>query len=228
MVRFGFAETLDLVRSWGLRPLLRVLWGHFVWRKETKILGYTSLDNPIPCVVPSVAVTIRSATLDDLDRLQDLLSEAGRWQSIVRLREWILRGDLFLIAEHNAQIVGYVVAQLQVLLRDRPLLQGIRGSLGIRDGDAWGAEALVRPSYRGKRIYPALSAELYRRAKEAGVRRILRIIDVNNVNSLAAHRRHGTQRAAYELSISRFLFFKSVRWKRLDGDLKNDLDPPMA
>lgn len=216
MSNFSLREIIQYAQDFGLIGLLNELWKHLVYRHETQIITSRPLNEPILEIAPPTNIFFRSASINDIEMIRDALAEANWHRSVSRLRYWITNGDPFIVAEHDGLLIGYAVLSLKVFLRDRLLLRSIQNAIDIRSDDAWGADAFVRPSYRGKNIYPALAIELFKKGKKARVHRVLGAITVNNNSSRAAHKRLGC-REICEVSFWRFLFFSGMRYRILNG-----------
>jgi GNAT superfamily N-acetyltransferase len=155
--------------------------------------------------------------MNDIESIRDALVEAGWDRSISRICHWLANGDPFIVAEHDGRIIAYAILSLKVFIRDQLLLQSIQNAIEIKKGDGWGTDALVRPSYRGKNLYPSLATELLKQGKKAGVLRVLGAVDVKNRSSRAAHRRLGCHEIC-EVSYWQFLFFRGTRHKLLNEE----------
>ena len=212
MTKFRFSEILDQVKSRGFAKCLRIAWGHFIFRKEKKIIAPFYLDRPFLDIQPPEGINIRDALIDDVNKIQDIFVGSHWYRSKDRLYQWISDGEPVLVAEDNGQIIGYMAGTLKIQLRDRLLLEGVTKAMNVNENDCWGGDAFVLKSYRGKHIYPALGIAFAQRAKQAGKRRILGSISLNNHASRAAHRRFGCIEEC-ELSIWRILFLKGSRSK---------------
>lgn len=214
MTTFKFSEILDQVKSRGFVKCFRIAWEHFIFRKEKKIIAPFYLDRPFLDIKTPEGINIRDAVMDDVDRIQDIIVGSPWYRSKDRLRQWISDGELVLVAEDDGQIIGYMAGTLAIQLRDRLLLDGVTKAMNVNENDCWGGDAFVLNSYRGKHIYPALGIAFAQRAKQAGKRRILGSISLNNHASRAAHRRFGCIEEC-ELTIWRILFLKGSHSKAI-------------
>lgn len=214
MTIFKLSEILELVKIKGFVKCFRIAWGHFIFRKEKKIIAPFYLDRPFLNIQTPEGINIRDALIDDVERIQEIFVGSHWFRSKDRLYQWISGGDLVLVAEEDGQIIGYMAGTLKIQLRDRLLFEGVSKAMNINEDDCWGGEAFVLKSYRGKHIYPALGIAFAQRAKQAGKRRILGSISSNNHASRAAHRRFGCIEKC-ELTIWRILFLKGSRFKAL-------------
>ena len=210
MTTFRFSEILEFVKTRGLVKCFRTVWRYFIFRKEKKIIAPFYLDRPFLDIQPPEGINIRDASMDDVDRIQDIFAGSSWHRSKERLCQWIYDGEPVLVAEDRRKIIGYMAGTLTIQLRDRLLFEGVRKAMNVNQHDCWGGDAFVLKSYRGRHIYPALGIAFAKRAKRAGKHRILGSISFNSHASRAAHRRFGCIEEC-ELTIWRILFLKGSR-----------------
>jgi len=142
-----------------------------------------------PAPSPAPAVTVREATLGDVDTLTAMLVEVageGRWIGAeapvdVERRRRRMAADMdaedviVLVAEAGGEPVGQLGLQL--------------ARYGVAD-----LGMLVAAGWRGRGVGTALLAEAVRRAREAGAHKIALQVWPHNTAAIALYERFGFQR----------------------------------
>ena len=187
----------------------------FIFYRYKQFVMALSLEDPIPEIQCSRDITIRMATLADVDELYQSITKHKEWPSDwlrtrKQLSEWIAKGYPFFLAAAEDKTIGYTCVLLEVPSR-HPILGK---SIDFKDGDAWGGDAFVLSRYRGRRIFPALAVEAMKCAKAAGYRRILADVSPNNSAARSAHRKIGYTDMKLVTS-ARILFYKRTNVKSL-------------
>ncbi len=137
-------------------------------------------------------ITVRPATLDDVDALVAILVEVageGRWIGteapfdVERRRQRMvedIEGDdaIVLVAEAGGEPVGHLGLHL--------------ARYGVAD-----LGMVVAPAWRGRRVGTALMAEAVERARAAGAHKIALQVWPHNAAAIALYERFGFQREGY-------------------------------
>jgi GNAT superfamily N-acetyltransferase len=190
----------------------------FIFDGEKHILVVVSLDDTVPEIQPLYDITVREASLDDFDEMQQTFREYNRWWlNKENFSKYTSKGHSFLLAIADGKIVGYSFVSSDIVSRNPALIASVIKAGNFKDEDAWGAEAFVLPSYRGKKIYPTLGIETLRWAKRSGFRRILGYVSPVNPSARAAHKKLGGKEIK-EVTIYRILFFTRTKIKPLNQD----------
>ena len=151
---------------------------------------------------PSPSVTVRPATLDDVDAVVAMLAEVageGRWIATEapvdvdrrrrRMVEDIEREDaVVLVAEAGGQPVGELVLHLAGY--------GV-ADLGMAGYGVADLGMAVAAAWRGRGIGSALLAEAIDRARKAGAHKVALQVWPHNIAAIALYERFGFQREGY-------------------------------
>lgn len=125
---------------------------------------------------------IRRAAPDDLDRILAIEGASfGREAYDCKLFAHFLRqcGDLFLVAERNRQVCGYIVTC-------------IRGGRGVARAEL--VSVAVEPAKRTKGTASALLESTLRRLRRRGVQRLNLVVRSDNRPALAFYEKYGFRR----------------------------------
>jgi GNAT superfamily N-acetyltransferase len=148
------------------------------------------LQDPIPEVKPPIELEIGIATIDDLRSIEDRMDGASE-KFFHGDKEFFLaavkRGNTCFVAKTNGQIAGYT----WVNFHDVPLFFDAVARYP-RD-TAHTFNALVFPEYRGKKVFQAISRELYTYLKSQGYRYACNLISRNNVPAIRAKQTAGAR-----------------------------------
>jgi ribosomal protein S18 acetylase RimI-like enzyme len=164
------------------------------------------LTEPILVPQPRLPITIRLATMADLDKFDG----AATFSEIKAYAKRFARGHICFIALYQDRLVGYNWAATEVDLELE------RAAVRLQPGDAYSGYAFTVPAYRGQGIVPALAAHRFRYLQEIGCQRAIAIVDVKNHAALAAGRKVGYQeigRATYR----RILWWRTFRYHNSDS-----------
>jgi len=206
----SFNEIIEYAREHGSISVLKAGTKRFIFRNEKEILLSLSLEDPLPEIQPLHRISIRKATLEDVEELSKYW-----WRSKKQLYEWIKRGYPFFLAIEGDKIIGYTSISLELPERDPIFIEAINKAVGLRDDDVWGTGAFVHPAYRGRNIYPALGVEVMKYTRQAGYRRVLATLSSNNSSSRIANKKIGYKEIR-EITFFRILFFRRTRIRSLN------------
>jgi len=155
-------------------------------------------------------VTIRPADLSDAKAISVLMiansasqggSLAGDW-SLPLVESWIARGDLVLVAEREARIVGVLFTTERRHASGPPVLAMVKAWPGDPDAYLYGP-VCVEVGERGHGIFETLCGELQSRIPD---RDGMLFINRDNLPSLRAHARVGMKPvASFSLGGNEFL-----------------------
>ena len=159
------------------------------------------LTEPIIVPQPRLPITIRLATIADLDRFDGIAT----FSEIKAYVKRFARGHICFIALHQDQLVGYNWVTPEV----DPELEG--APVRLQPGDAYVGYAFMVPAYRGQGIMPALIAHRSRYLQERGYQRVIAIADVKNQAVLATCRKVG-YREIDRATFQRILWWRTFRY----------------
>jgi GNAT superfamily N-acetyltransferase len=156
-----------------------------------------SLLEPLPVVEPHLPVALRLATEADLECFQGLVPPSEMRHFACRLAH----GRYCFLAFHGGNLAAYCWATTRVEFDVDNL------EIRLQPGDVYADDAYTVPAYRRQRIQTALHVYRLEYMKRLGCRRVVAIVDKNNVNSQRIVRKLG-----YEEVDS--LCFRRVLWRR--------------
>jgi GNAT superfamily N-acetyltransferase len=143
------------------------------------------LDEPFPEYLPSIPVTVREITQEDLDRFRQPRSLL-REHRIAEFAERLKTGRVGVIALTNDQVAGYAWLSLKTEI-DRRL--GVE--ISLQEGEGYFLDMFIFPAFRGHRIYPSLQAYRFNCLRRLGCRIAYGIVAAGNVPALKWHERFG-------------------------------------
>ncbi len=167
-------QLVDYVRTRGVWATLRRLFTQFVFTREHYVLTYKPMDGEIPLVTARVPGTIRLARLDDLERLRVFAHHYTDEQ----FRRWIEAGPYLYVFEHERKLIGY-----RLITRELPRVGVARRVVRLEATDTWVVNAYTLEPYRAARIGSALASHILRENQQAGFRREVSLIRIDNVAS---------------------------------------------
>ncbi|MFQ6087721.1 MAG: GNAT family N-acetyltransferase [Candidatus Methanofastidiosia archaeon] len=144
---------------------------------------------------PQLEVTIRQATLDDIERFRPITSPWQLWHFSYRLhRDHIC----FITLLPDGEIVNYRWVSPELILGTYPI--------PLEPGDTYSGPAYTLPAYRRLGLNEANFAECCRFLREHSYKRILAIVETDNVASLEFCQKVGYQ------EIGQVTFFTFFGW----------------
>jgi ribosomal protein S18 acetylase RimI-like enzyme len=141
------------------------------------------LDEPLPNSQPQLEVTIRQATLDDIEKLRPIIVSWQLRQFVQRMR----RGHIcFITLLPDGRIANY-----RWLSPELSSLESYH--IPLEPGDIYLSFAYSLPAYRRMGLSGANFATCCRFLREQGYRRLLTRVEVGNIAALALCRKLGYQ-----------------------------------
>lgn len=207
---YKIEKIIKYAKDHGLLGLFKAGIRRFIFRWEKKVVTCISLAEPLPAVQSLQDITIRKATLTDVDELHKLIA-GDNWPHYRKeIGDWIAKGYPVLLSLAGDKIVGYVCISYEFPPK-HPLFGKV---INLQDADAFGADAFVLPAYRGKNIYPVLVSEALKCTAGAGYQRVLGEIFLTNLASRSSHQKIGCKEMK-EIKFIKILFFKRISVKSL-------------
>jgi GNAT superfamily N-acetyltransferase len=177
-----------LIAREGLSGILRMsshrLLSH-IFDLRRAIVFERSLNQPIPECSPSMNVTLREMTLEDLERFREPESYL-RERRIINFAGQLKIGRTAMIALADDRVVGYGWLSLENV-RERGI--GVEVSLG--EGEGYIYDGFIFPSSRGRRIYPYLIAWRLNWLKRHGCKTVYSIVLTGNRSAVNWHQKMG-------------------------------------
>lgn len=162
--------------------LLRTVRRRFSIVYQRYVIMARPLDEPLPNSQPQLEVTIRQATLDDIERFRPITVS---WQ-LRQFTQWLRRGNICFIALlPDGRIVNYGWSSDEAWEEPCPI--------ELEPGDVCSSFAYTLPAYRRMGLHEANFAARCRFLREQGYKRVLVQVETGNVASLALCRKVGYQ-----------------------------------
>jgi L-amino acid N-acyltransferase YncA len=146
----------------------------FFFSYQRYVLLARPLDQPLPSSSqPQLEVTIRQATLDDIERFRPIAASWQLWQFTRRLR----RGHIcFITLLPDGRLVNYGWSSHEIW---EPC------PISLEPGDVYSSPAYTLPAYRRMGLHEANFAARCRFHREQGYKRIVAQVKSDNAASLA-------------------------------------------
>ncbi len=203
-VMLSAGEIIEYAREYGLLSLFKAVANRFVFCREEQILLSLSLEEPLTEIQLPPNITMRAATLADVEELCRPFIKHNHLRSKKQISKWIAKGYPFFVAIADNKIVGHNCVAIGRPPVDLNLLKAINFK-----GDAWGSDAFVLPAYRGNMLYPALAIETMKCVKALGYRRVFGLVLRNNIFARSAHKKIG-YKAVHNVTVFRILFYERM------------------
>jgi GNAT superfamily N-acetyltransferase len=172
---------------------LRAMRHRFLFSCQRYVLLARPLDQPLPSSQSQLEVTIRQATLDDIERFERFRPITRPWH-LGQFTQRLRGGQLcFITLLPDGQIVNYGWASPEVWGEPYPI--------PLETGDIYSSFAYTLPAYRRLGLHEANFAARCRFLRERGYQRILALVETGNVATLAL-----CQKVGYH-EIGRVTFF---------------------
>jgi ribosomal protein S18 acetylase RimI-like enzyme len=168
-----------LQRDWPA-ILLNTVRRRFYIHCQRYVVLARSLDEPLPSSQPQLGVTIRQATLDDIERFRPITVS---WQ-LRQFFQRMCRGHIcFITLLPDGRIVNYGWSSDEASQEPCPT--------PLEPGDACSSFSYTLPAYRRMGLHEANFAARCKFLREQGYKRVLAQVETDNVASLALCRKVG-------------------------------------
>ena len=202
---FSISENIEYIKEHGLMSLLKARLTRFFFVYEEWLLISLSIGDVPPEVQPSPNITIRRATLADVDKLSGMLIKHHYLRSKKQLSKWIEKDYYFFLAIAEGKIVSY----LCIAPEATGIASNIIKAVNFKDTDTWAVDAFVLPEYRGNKIYSTLKIEIIKCLEKVGYRRVFGLVLRDNFSARAAYKRIGYKPVLY-VTVFKLLFHRMM------------------
>jgi ribosomal protein S18 acetylase RimI-like enzyme len=152
------------------------------WRKA--IIFERSLVEPFQEVIPKANVTIRRATIDDMDKFVGLVDK----DKYFRFQQRFKQGKICFIVLDGDKVVAFSWISFQNEYNSE-----WRCEVKLKDNEAYVFDSFIDPAYRHKRLHSALIFQKFLYLQMQGYQKAIGYVDVDNTYSLKALASSGHQ-----------------------------------
>jgi GNAT superfamily N-acetyltransferase len=172
------------------------------------------LNQPIPECPPSMHVTLREMTLEDLKRFREPESYL-RERRIINFARQLKTGRTAVIVLADDRVAGYGWLSLENVSE-----QSIGVEVSLEEGEGYIYDGFIFPSSRGRRIYPSLIAWRLNWLRRHGCKTVYSIVFTGNQPAVNWHQKMGfrNEQRIYTMSLL------GLKW-RMNHRL-NDFESP--
>jgi len=167
---YGTVRFTSLVTRYMLRKTLRIDW-------KKAILFERSLAEPIQEVIPKVNVSIRQATIDDMDKFESIVDK----DKFFRFQQRFKQGKICFIALDIDKVVAF--SWISFL---NEYISECQCEVKLKDNEAYVFDSFIDPAYRHKRLHSALIFQKFLYLRMQGYQKAIGYVDVDNTYSLKA------------------------------------------
>jgi len=160
---------------------LRTVWRRFSINYRHYVLLARPLDQPLPSSQPQLEVTIRQATLDDIERFRPITTS---WQ-LSQFTDCLRRGDIcFITLLSDGRVVNYGWNSHET---------SEFYPIPLEMGDIYTSFAYTLPAYRRMGLHEANFAARCQFLREQGYKRTVAVVEAGSVATLALCQKVGYQ-----------------------------------
>jgi hypothetical protein len=202
-----FRQQGTLKTAWaGFKYILRKTLG-IHW--QTIIFFERQVSEPISEVVPKIPVQIRIATIDDMDKFNNMFDE----HKCNLLRQRFTRGEMCFVAVDGEK----VIAQQWISSSDEYDPDN-RLKVKVNSNEGYFFDTYVLPEYRNNKLHAALVASGLKHIYDRGLKKAIGIVVKNNTYSIKATLSQGfiPKRTVFDFTIFGLQYH---HWHKYTGTL---------
>jgi RimJ/RimL family protein N-acetyltransferase len=173
------------------------------------ILFERSLAEPIQEVIPKIKVSIKQATIDDLEKFKDIVDS----EKYHRFQQRFKKGNICFMVLDGDKVVAFSWISFDNEYESESQIE-----VKLKDKEAYSFDTFVDPAYRNNRLYAAVIPARLKYLSTQGYEKVIGLVDDKNTYSLRAHASAG-YRPKRTATLIKIFGLKFRHWKKYTGTL---------